>query len=92
MSSAEVVGYWFRFGLNRRVLHVARWERQDDGSLLIVSACGLQVIDPVAPAVPERLILQPTAVAALRIMDGHQASKLCPKCRARFERRPDGQS
>lgn len=75
------LGYWLRFGLNRRVLHVARWDKTADG-VLIVSACGLQLIDPTTPS--DRLQLAPTAVAALQAMDAHQAARLCKRCRGIF--------
>lgn len=75
------IGYWLRFGLSRRVLHVARWDEGTDG-LLIVAACGMQLVDPTTKS--DRLQLAATAVDALRGMDAHQAARLCPKCRALF--------
>lgn len=81
------LGYWFRFSTNGKRLHVARWQREDDGSLLVVAACGQQVKEGTAPTVPDRLILQPTAVDALRIMDSNQARHLCADCRAIFQAR-----
>lgn len=88
MSDPVVLGYWFRFGASGTALHVARWTKTPAGGLLVESSCRALVKSPTEPEVPQHLVIQPTPVDALRIMDENQARHLCRKCRARYARKP----
>lgn len=85
-ATTTPVGYWYRFNPERRVLHVCQWATTDRGTLIIRAACGGQVIDPTAEAVPIGLAIPKTQAEAMATIQPEQRRVLCRACAATMAR------
>ena len=81
----EVLGYWFRYGRSSGTLHLTRFEKDAEGQLHYVTACGGLVREPDAPVDVTQLSLAPTTSHALNTMDDNQRNDLCQLCLARVQ-------
>lgn len=80
---ADLIGYWFRFGNRSKVLHLVKWSEAADGAHEFETACGTAMARDTTPRDRARMILEPTARAAMEAADPNQRAHLCRRCGGR---------